>query len=127
MTKPRLSVSAVLAFSLCIFLPALTVAREQPPASASSAGSAVSDKDALNRANSLLAKMTLEEKIGQISQRFDIASLFPTGTPAIPGMPPMTPLDDVVRKGEIGAVLFVHDPEVAKRFDEVEPGIIKVA
>ena len=45
-------------------------------------------------ANQLLEQMTLEEKVGQISQRFDIASLFPQGTPTPPGMPPLTPLDE---------------------------------
>ena len=69
----------------------------------------ISERQALVRANRLLAKMTLEEKVGQISQRFDIASLFPTGTPTPPGMPPLTPLDEPVRKGELGALLFVHD------------------
>ena len=79
----------------------------------------VSDSEALARANRLLAKMTLEEKVGQISQRFDIASLFPTGTPTPPGMPPLTPLDQPVRKGELGAVLFVHDPQVANKYQHL--------
>ena len=119
MSKPRLIPGAGLAFLLCVFVSAVTIAKEQHPSGVSPTGSELSDKDALGRANSLLAKMTIEEKVGQISQRFDIASLFPTGTPAIPGMPPMTPLDDVVKKGEIGAVLFVHDPEVANRYQRL--------
>ncbi|KMS51676.1 glycoside hydrolase [Novosphingobium barchaimii LL02] len=79
----------------------------------------MSEKEALSRANRLLAKMTVEEKVGQISQRFDIASLFPAGAPAIPGMPPITPLDDVIGKGQIGAVLFVHDPAIANRYQRL--------
>ena len=71
------------------------------------------------RAAAIVARMTLEEKAGQLSQRFDIASLFPAGAPPIPGMPPMTPLDDVVSKAQIGAVLFVHDPEVANRYQHL--------
>ncbi len=82
-------------------------------------GKAISEEEATRRANDLLARMTLEEKVGQISQRFDIASLFPTGTPTPPGMPPLTPLDETVRKGEIGAVLFVHDPEVANKYQHI--------
>jgi len=64
----------------------------------------------------LIKQMTVEEKIGQISQCFDIASLFPAGMAPPPGMPPMTPLDDVVRTGKLGAVLFVHDPETANKY-----------
>jgi beta-glucosidase len=119
MSESRLGPGAILALLLCTIGPAATIAREQAPASVSPTGSELAEKDALGRANRLLAEMTLEEKAGQISQRFDIASLFPTGAPAIPGMPPMTPLDDVVRKGEIGAVLFVHDPEVANRYQRL--------
>ena len=80
---------------------------------------AMSEGEATARANRLLAKMTLEEKVGQISQRFDIASLFPTGTPTPPGMPPLTPLDEPVRKAQLGAVLFVHDPEVANKYQHI--------
>ena len=79
----------------------------------------VTEAEAMARANRLLARMTVEEKVGQISQRFDIASLFPTGTPTPPGMPPLTPLDEPVRKGELGAVLFVHDPEVANKYQHL--------
>ncbi|TVV76666.1 beta-glucosidase [Sphingomonas solaris] len=91
------------------------LSRPAPPAAAAP----VSEKDAEARADRLLAKMTLEEKVGQLSQRFDIASLFPTGAVAPPGMPPMTPLDDNVRKAELGAVLFVHDPAVANKYQKL--------
>ena len=77
------------------------------------------EAEATLRANRLLARMTLEEKVGQISQRFDIASLFPTGAKAPPGMPAMTPLDEFVRKGELGALLFVHEPEVANKYQRI--------
>jgi beta-glucosidase len=79
----------------------------------------VSEREITRRANALLAQMTLEEKVGQISQRFDIASLFPAGTPPVPGMPPMTPLDEPVSKAEIGSILFVHDPEVANKYQRI--------
>jgi beta-glucosidase len=86
---------------------------------AAPSGAALTEQQAVRRANALLAQMTLEEKVGQISQRFDIASLFPAGAPPIPGMPPMTPLDEPVRKAELGAVLFVHDPEVANKYQRI--------
>lgn len=83
------------------------------------AAATMTEAEALNRADQLLAQMTLEEKVGQICQRFDIASLFPADMPPIPGMPPITPLDDLVAKGEIGAVLFVHDPVVANKYQRL--------
>jgi len=63
--------------------------------------------------------MTVEEKAGQISQRFDIASLFPEGTPTPPGVPALTRLDANVRNSELGSILFVHDPEVANRYQRI--------
>ena len=80
---------------------------------------AKSNKQAVTFANALLAQMTVEEKVGQICQRFDIASLFPDGAATPPGMPPMTRLDANVRSGELGALLFVHDPNVANRYQRI--------
>ena len=104
--------AAALTLSLGVSLPAL--AQSTP-----STAAPISDKEAVARANKLLAKMTIEEKVGQISQRFDIASLFPEGTPLPPGMPPLTPLDENVRKAELGALLFVHDPKVANKYQRI--------
>ena len=75
-------------------------AHARAPLDAVSPAGAMSEGEARARANRLLAKMTLKEKAGQISQRFDIASLFPAGAAPIPGMPKMVPLDDVVKTGE---------------------------
>ena len=97
---------------------AVALSQTAPTATAQTA-TPPSEREALILANKLLAKMTLEEKVGQISQRFDIASLFPSGAARPPGMPPMTPLDDVVRTGQIGAALFVHDPEVANKYQHL--------
>jgi beta-glucosidase len=86
---------------------------------ASVANAAEPEQEAVRRTNKLLAQMTIEEKVGQISQRFDIASLFPAGAPTPPGMPPLTPLDDPVRKAQLGSLLFVHDPEVANKYQRI--------
>ena len=77
------------------------------------------ESQAIAFANQLLAQMTVEEKVGQISQRFDIASLFPDGAPDLPGMPPRVKLDEPVRKGELGALLFVHDAAAANRYQRI--------
>ena len=61
--------------------------------------------DVLARANALIARMTLEEKAGQVSQLF----LFGDPTPFEPG----------VRSGATGALLFVTDPALINRLQKV--------
>ncbi len=56
------------------------------------------------KANALLAQLTLEEKIGQISQFF-----------AFPGMP----IDDAVKTGRVGSLLFVTDPKEINRLQDL--------
>ena len=65
--------------------------------------------DVLLKANELLARMTIQEKIGQMNQLF----LFP-------GAPPdkeKGSYEDRVRRGEVGSFLFVTDP---KRINELQ-------
>ncbi|GGA37539.1 beta-glucosidase BglX [Sphingomonas psychrolutea] len=107
------------ALGLAFVAPGGGIARERETATVSSNTVPISEKDALVRANTLLARMTIEEKVGQISQRFDIASLFPSGAPLPPGMPPLMPLDATVAKAELGALLFVHDPEIANKYQRI--------
>ncbi len=111
--------NASLVLSLVCGLPKVAHAEAADSSAPPATFTAVSESEAIRRADRLLAQMTLEEKVGQISQRFDIASLFPTGVPAIPGMPAFTPLDDTVRRAEIGSVLFVHDPEIANKYQRI--------
>ena len=110
---------SILLAGVVLGLFAATVQAQTAPPLTPAASPALTDKQALTLANKLLARMTIEEKVGQISQRFDIASLFPTAASRPAGMPAMTPLDDVVRKAEIGAVLFVHDPETANKYQHI--------
>jgi beta-glucosidase len=113
MNKRKALVCASFAFALYAAQPNRVHAQE------SMADGPLSDKGAISLADRLTAQMTMEEKVGQISQRFDIASLFPSGAARPPGMPVFTPLDDFVRKGQIGAVLFVHDPDVANKYQHI--------
>jgi len=108
----KVLIAAALSLMLFVGRPASAASLDTKPATAN-------QNDAINFANGLIAKMTIEEKVGQISQRFDIASLFPSGAARPPGMPEMTPLDDPVRKAQLGALLFVHDPEVANKYQRI--------
>src|SRR5262249_28578101 len=58
------------------------------------------------RADTLLAKMTLDEKIGQLNQLF----FFP--------FQPVGPMEDQIRKGQIGSLLFVTDPALINRLQK---------
>jgi beta-glucosidase len=57
------------------------------------------------RVDALLKEMTLEEKIGQLSQ------LFAFGPPK--------PIDDAVAKGQVGSLLFVTDPAEINRLQHL--------
>ena len=58
--------------------------------------------------DSLLSKMTLEEKIGQLNQLFFIRQLM---------MPEV--MEAKIRAGEVGSLLFVTDPKIINRFQKV--------
>jgi beta-glucosidase len=57
------------------------------------------------RADALIARMTLEEKVGQISQQFVLGSA--------------APVEARVRSGELGSLLFVRDPAVIDRLQHM--------
>ncbi|HKU76370.1 MAG TPA: glycoside hydrolase family 3 N-terminal domain-containing protein, partial [Pyrinomonadaceae bacterium] len=72
-------------------------------------GQATTSRDsAPKRAADLLAKMTLEEKIGQLNQLFFLSQLM---------KPEMMEPD--IRAGKIGSLLFVTDPALVNRFQKV--------
>ena len=66
------------------------------------------DDTAAKRAAALLAKMTLEEKIGQLNQQFFLGQI-------------MKPefMEPGIREGKIGSLLFVTDPAMINRFQKV--------
>ena len=66
------------------------------------------DTTVTKRAATLLAKMTLEEKIGQLNQLFFLSQLM---------KPEMMEPD--IREGKIGSLLFVTDPVTINRFQKV--------
>jgi beta-glucosidase len=67
----------------------------------------VAESQARRRADALLARMTLDEKIGQLNQLF----LFPFQS--------SESFNDGVRKGQIGSLLFVTDPALINRLQKV--------
>ena len=66
------------------------------------------DQQARQRANALLAQMTLAEKIGQLNQLFFFSSLQKEES-----------MNNGIRKGEIGSLLFVTDPATINRFQKI--------
>lgn len=63
------------------------------------------DQRVRQRADSIIAQMTLEEKIGQLSQLFLIGK--------------STRAEESVRKGEVGSFLFVTDPAQINRLQKI--------
>ena len=70
-----------------------------------SSASPPDDQEVSRRADALLKQMTLEEKIAQLSQMFDL--------------PPQKPVEDAAAKGELGSVLFVTDPARINHFQHL--------
>jgi beta-glucosidase len=65
------------------------------------------DQQARQRADALLAQMTLEEKIGQMNQLFFFGSR------------PVESINTGIRKGQIGSLLFVTDPTLINRLQKI--------
>ncbi len=69
------------------------------------------DKSLNKKVNALLAKMTLEEKVGQLVQ-------FSSGAPTGPGTGRQS-YDAMIAAGEVGALLNVADPKKANAFQRI--------
>ncbi len=71
----------------------------------SSSGAPPNDQAIRERVDSLLKKMTLDEKIGQLSQLFEFS--------------PQKSIDEAIAKGQLGSVLFVTDPAEINRLQHI--------
>ncbi len=101
----------VLTVVLCLTMAAafvFPVFAQQTENKISAEKSSADDLRVRQRADALLAKMTLDEKIGQMNQLFFFGQLM---------KPEM--LDEGVRKGEIGSLLFVTDPALINRWQKI--------
>ena len=67
----------------------------------------VKSTDVENRVEELLGKMTLEEKIGQMNQ------ISPSGD--------VNATAELIKKGEIGSILNIADPQLLKSKNEYYP------
>jgi beta-glucosidase len=65
------------------------------------------DSDVTQRANALLAQMTLDEKVGQVTQYFFISQFM---------KPEM--IEGQLKEGKIGSLLFVTDPALINRLQK---------
>ncbi len=102
--KPLMLTAAAAALTALLGATAASSAYSQAPTEAS-ASAGVTQSVAEARADALLAQMTLEEKVGQISQQF----MF--GDPAS--------FEQMIREGRLGSGLFVTDPSVINRLQRV--------
>jgi len=84
---------------------AVTVAIAPLTFGQSSSGSRPDDQVVRERVNALLKQMTLEEKIGQLSQLFDFGEV--------------KKIDEAVVGGHVGSLLFVTDPAEINRFQRL--------
>jgi beta-glucosidase len=107
----RYSFLATVIFNGLIWSPFICVNAQQKGSSAHTKQQAVkpgsADQQARQRADALLAQMTLEEKIGQMNQLFFFQ------------FQPVESFNDGIRKGQIGSLLFVTDPALINRLQKV--------
>ena len=92
-------IRAALLAGLCLLYPVAAQAGDR------AAKPVEAPRDATTQARALLAQMTAEEKIGQLSQYFYFAQ-FPPLAKAV---------DTAIAKGQAGAVLFTTDPALINR------------
>lgn len=91
----QITLSTVVALAALLLIPKIT--SKAAPAERLSAGSSVEA-----RVNALLARMTTEEKIGQVTQ-----------------LPVEAATPDLIRKGEVGSILSDTDPESIARLQKI--------
>ncbi len=83
----------------------LALAMSAPALSQTPSSAPPDDAAVRERADTLLKEMSLDEKIGQLSQLFDFR--------------PEKTIDDAVAKGQIGSLLFVTDPAEINRLQHL--------
>ncbi len=103
---PNAMLTGLLAVALTTPVP--TTARETPQTNHSSAGDRVAEKAFVD---ALLAKMTLEEKLGQLNQ--------PPGVGNHTGPEAMAGNEDQIRRGEIGSFFGTHGVELTCRLQRI--------
>jgi beta-glucosidase len=103
---------AAVTFFVLLCSPLIRVSAQQKRRSTRTKQQAVkqgaADQRARQRADALLAQMTLDEKIGQLNQLFFFSSFQQEES-----------FNDGIRKGEIGSLLFVTDPAMINRFQKI--------
>ncbi|MEO7003857.1 MAG: beta-glucosidase, partial [Acidobacteriaceae bacterium] len=83
----------------------------QKPPETSVPNSQLTDKALNKKVDALLAKMTLEEKVGQLVQ-------FSSGTATGPGTGRRS-YESMIAAGEVGSLLNVADPKTANAFQHI--------
>ena len=101
---------AALVLLLCPLTPSPAPSSEKAPHS-DSAGPALSEPSVEKKIDELLHKMTLEEKVGQLVQ-------YSAGQPTGPGTG-RTDYDDMIRKGEVGALFNITTARQVNTFQHV--------
>jgi beta-glucosidase len=106
-----LLVAVLLALSGSALLPAQATAPAPPRNQSSTEETGIADPKLEARAESLLRRMTLEEKIGQLVQ-------YSAGQPTGPGTG-RTDYKDMIAQGEIGALLNVIDTPLINEYQHI--------
>ena len=107
----RTIAAAFLGGGICLVLNAALFAQTEPGRIPASAGSSIADTSLDARVESILQKMTPEEKIGQLVQ-------YSAGQPTGPGTG-RTDYDDMIARGQIGSLLNVIEPREINKYQKI--------
>src|SRR5438105_1694354 len=102
--------AAALTCLFALLLPLTSSIHAQPRSAGvtvTSQAAPLTDAQVNQRVNALLAQMTVDEKIGQMTQLF------------FGLIPDQVKPEDRIRKGEIGSLLFVTDPATINRLQKI--------
>jgi beta-glucosidase len=99
--------SALLYSGLCVIMSLTPLA--QAPSASRPAG--IADKSLDTRVESILQRMTLEEKVGQLVQ-------YSAGQPTGPGTG-RSDYEDMIARGQVGSLFNVNDPPEINRYQKI--------
>ena len=99
---------SIILAALCRLVPCVLIGAISLPSSAAPAAAPAQDSEINRKVKDLLRQMTIEEKVGQLSQIGGIAFI-----------PDKISIDERVRRGHAGSILWLSDPKAINQLQHI--------